>query len=187
MLVRTLAASGLVLLGLQLVRPGLPSGPATAELQAPSAVKTIFRTSCYPCHSNERRLSWFDEVAPAYWLVSRDIKLARKHLNFSELGGQSEEKQRAALFQAVNFVQDELNAAPVVYEGSSQVGCELRAARYPAELLASDGAGECIRKRSRICGHGVPQLGQRVGQKQRKVRDSRMELLLCRSTKIGQS
>ena len=106
MLVKALAAISLFFLGFQLVRPDIPSGPATAELQAPAEVKQILYTSCYPCHSTERRLSWFDQVVPAYWLVSRDIKQARKHLNFSDLGAQSEEKQRAALFQAVNFVKE---------------------------------------------------------------------------------
>ena len=106
MLGRILAGLGLLFLGLQLVRPELPSSHPVAELQVPIAVKQIFEKSCYACHSNERRLSWFDEVVPAYWLVESDVKRARRHLNFSELGTQSAEKQRAALFQAVNFVRE---------------------------------------------------------------------------------
>ena len=105
MLVRILAGLSLLFLGLQLVRPELSSGPPVAELQAPPAVKQILENSCYACHSNERRLSWFDEVVPGYWLVASDVKQARRHLNFSELGTQSPAKQRAVLFQAVNFVK----------------------------------------------------------------------------------
>jgi Haem-binding domain/Cytochrome P460 len=102
---RTLV-SLIVLFGLlQFARPELNRTPASAELQAPAAVTQILKQSCYSCHSNERRLSWFDEIVPAYWLVAHDVKQARKHLNFSELGGRSPAEQRAALFQAVNFIE----------------------------------------------------------------------------------
>ncbi len=86
-------------------RPELSHPPARAELNAPADVLQILKRSCYACHSNERRLSWFDEIAPAYWLVAHDVKKAGKHLNFSELGGRSPAEQRAVLFQAVNFVE----------------------------------------------------------------------------------
>ena len=58
---------------LQLVRPRIPAKPATAELQAPPEVRHILEKDCYSCHSDQRRLSWFDEIVPAYWLV-RDRK-----------------------------------------------------------------------------------------------------------------
>jgi hypothetical protein len=102
---RILAGFLFALLALQVVRPGLSRSPAPAELQAPAAVSRILKQSCYPCHSNEPRLSWFDEIVPAYWIVVHDIQEARKHLNFSELGGRPPAEQRAALFQAVNFVE----------------------------------------------------------------------------------
>lgn len=95
----------LAFLLLQFARPELTSRPATAELQAPESVKQILRHSCYSCHSNETRLSWFDEIVPAYWLVAHDVREARAHLNFSELGGKSPSQQRAVLFQAVNFIR----------------------------------------------------------------------------------
>ena len=102
---RRLGIVALFLCLLQVVRPELRHPPAPAELQVPAAVSQLLKTSCYPCHSNERRLSWFDEIVPAYWLVAHDVKEARKHLNFSDLGGRSQAEQRAALFQAVNFVE----------------------------------------------------------------------------------
>ena len=98
---------------LQFVRPELISRPVTtAELQAPAAVKQIFKRSCYPCHSNQTRLSWFDQVVPVYWLVASDVQKARSHLNFSELGAQPTATQRAALFQAVNFIKMDLMPLP---------------------------------------------------------------------------
>jgi hypothetical protein len=107
----------LVLLGvivfaaMQMIRPGIPAQPATAEVQAPPAIRHILDTSCYSCHSNERRLSWFDEIVPAYWLVRHDVLTAREHLNFSTLDAQPAAAQRASLFEAVNMIQ--LGAMPL--------------------------------------------------------------------------
>ncbi|HUD12370.1 MAG TPA: cytochrome P460 family protein [Terracidiphilus sp.] len=110
MLGKLLIACAVLFALLQAVRPGIPAGPATAELQAPAAVKQVFEKNCYSCHSNERRLAWFDEVVPAYWLVRRDILTARRHLNFSTLDSKPSTAQRATLYEAVNMIQ--LGAMP---------------------------------------------------------------------------
>jgi hypothetical protein len=101
-----LAFAGLAVLAvLQLVHPGIPSGPTDTELQAPPAVRRILEKDCYSCHSNERRLAWFDQIVPGYWLVRHDILKARERLNFSTLGSRPVAAQEAALFEAVNMVQ----------------------------------------------------------------------------------
>ena len=91
--------------GIQFIRPALPNPPVTAELQAPPEVKEILRNSCYSCHSNETRLPWFDEVVPAFWIVTRDVREARRHLNFSEIGKLPAAQQKGFLFEAVNQIQ----------------------------------------------------------------------------------
>ena len=96
---------------IQFVRPSIPSAPPQAEAQYPPDVARILQKSCYSCHSNERRLAWFDEVAPAYWLVRHDVLTARQHLNFSTLGARPAAAQRSALFEAVNMIQ--LGAMPL--------------------------------------------------------------------------
>jgi hypothetical protein len=106
-----LATPLLVFLAIQLIRPPLTNPPVTAELNAPPQVRTILRNSCYNCHSNETKLSWFDQVAPAYWLVASDVQEARKHLNFSELGSEPAGIQKASLYEAVNFIA--LGAMPL--------------------------------------------------------------------------
>jgi cytochrome c553 len=102
---RVLLGVALVFLSLQLVRPGLGNPGPTTELKAPSEVKQILQSSCYACHSNETHLSWFDRIAPASWLVARDVKRARMHLNFSEIGAESAARQTGALFESVNQIQ----------------------------------------------------------------------------------
>jgi hypothetical protein len=91
--------------GIQFVRPEIGNPPVTAELAAPEPVKAVLRKSCYNCHSNETRLSWFDEPAPAYWLVASDVKRGRKALNFSEIGKLPAAAQRGRLFEAVNMIR----------------------------------------------------------------------------------
>jgi hypothetical protein len=95
----------------QLVRPTIPVKPPIAEIQAPPAVRQILRRSCYSCHSDERRLAWFDEVEPAYLIARHDILGARLRLNFSSLGSAPPAVQRAKLFESVNMIQ--LGAMPL--------------------------------------------------------------------------
>jgi hypothetical protein len=105
------ALLGVVFVGLQFVRPELTNPPITAELAAPPEVKQVLRNSCYNCHSNETKLLWLDKVVPAYWVVTKDVTEARKHLNFSEIGRLPAAQQKAALFEAVNMIQ--LGAMPL--------------------------------------------------------------------------
>jgi hypothetical protein len=100
-----------LLIGIQFVRPQLANRPATAELQVPVEVRAILQTSCYSCHSNQSKLSWFDQIVPAYWIVVRDVTAARKHLNFSEIGRLPPAQQKGLLFEAVNQIR--LGAMPL--------------------------------------------------------------------------
>jgi Haem-binding domain/Cytochrome P460 len=98
-------------LAAQFVRPEIANPPVTADLQVPSEVKGILQTSCYNCHSNQTRLFWFDQVAPAYWFVARDVREGRKHLNFSDFARRPAAQQKAILYEAVNQIR--LRAMPL--------------------------------------------------------------------------
>lgn len=105
LLVKCLVGAALAFGLLQLARPTLARPPVTADLQAPAAVSSILRRACYDCHSNETKLLWFDQIVPAYWLVVHDVKEGRERLNFSEVGKLPAPKQRALLFESLNFIQ----------------------------------------------------------------------------------
>jgi Haem-binding domain/Cytochrome P460 len=96
---------------LQLVRPGIPAKAATAELQYPPEVAHVLDRACYSCHSDQRRLAWFDYIVPGYWLVRHDILQAREHLNFSTLGAKAAAAQKGSLYESVSFIQ--LGAMPL--------------------------------------------------------------------------
>ena len=104
-----LRGAGVGLVGfilLQFVRPVLTYPPVTADLQAPAAVKQVLLTTgCANCHSNETRLPWFDEIVPAYWLVVRDVRRGRAHLNFSTFGKLAPAAQRGFLYESVSDMQ----------------------------------------------------------------------------------
>lgn len=108
---KLILAGGVVFAAMQFVRPGIPVKPATAEFQAPPDIRRVLERSCYSCHSDERRLSWFDQIVPAYWLVRNDILTAREHLDFSTLGDKTAAAQKATLYEAVNMIQ--LGAMPL--------------------------------------------------------------------------
>ncbi len=64
--------------GLSLRCRPIPAVPARAELAAPPQIRQILRKDRYICHSDQRRLSWFDEIEPAYWLVRKGVPTARE-------------------------------------------------------------------------------------------------------------
>ncbi len=68
--------------------------PVTGEIEAPEEVMAILRRSCYDCHSNETVWPWYSYVAPASWLVTKDVRDGRKHVNFSEWDSYSAKEQK---------------------------------------------------------------------------------------------
>ncbi len=68
--------------------------PERFKVDAPADVEAILRESCFDCHSNETRWPFYARLAPSSWLLIRDVKKGRAHMNFSEWGD-SDEKERA--------------------------------------------------------------------------------------------
>ena len=108
---RAAAVLAVAFILLQFIRPELTNPRVTADLQAPPEVKQIIKTSCYNCHSNETKLSWFDWPVPAYWLVAKDVKAARARLNFSEIGMLPPAQQKGILYESVSQIM--LGAMPL--------------------------------------------------------------------------
>jgi hypothetical protein len=48
-------------------------------VKVPLEVRHILEKDCYSCHSDQQRLSLFDQIVPAYWLARYDILTARKY------------------------------------------------------------------------------------------------------------
>lgn len=90
---KILIGFGVLAVAMQFFRPGRENPTTDPALAAPShlrmsaRIEEMLRTSCYNCHSNESRWPWYSHVAPASWLVARDVNQGRRHLNFSLWGG----------------------------------------------------------------------------------------------------
>ena len=73
-----------ILIAIQFIPVNKTNPPVTAELNAPVEIMSVFKKSCYDCHSNETEWPWYSFVAPISWIVSGDVKDGRLHLNFSK-------------------------------------------------------------------------------------------------------
>ncbi len=59
--------------------------PVLKEPQWDSAATRAFAVrSCFDCHSNQTNWKWYSNIAPASWLIQRDVNGGRATLNFSE-------------------------------------------------------------------------------------------------------
>jgi hypothetical protein len=54
------------------------------DLKLPTEIRAIFRRSCMDCHSSQTAWPWYSYVAPLSWLVERDVRRGRDHMNLSE-------------------------------------------------------------------------------------------------------
>jgi hypothetical protein len=88
---------------IQLYRPEryyteeITSDHITKIITVPSNVESVFKSSCYDCHSNQTRWPWYSAVAPVSWFVISDVTRGRKKMNFSEWGTYSKDKQSIKL------------------------------------------------------------------------------------------
>ena len=75
-------------LALQLVPLGawrFDNPPVEEAAIFPTAVaEEVARASCFDCHSHHTRYPPYAYVAPASWLLQRDIEQGRDELNFSD-------------------------------------------------------------------------------------------------------
>ena len=90
--------------GMQFIRPVITNPPLTADLKVPHEVQSILKNSCYDCHSNETKLTWYDKIVPAYWLVAQHVKDGRQGLNFSDWDKLAPGDQKAKLWESVNQI-----------------------------------------------------------------------------------
>ena len=73
-----------IALGAAQLVPLARSNPSERSFpEAPAEVQALMRRSCNDCHSNETVWPWYARVAPASFVIARDVKDGRKKLNLS--------------------------------------------------------------------------------------------------------
>jgi len=80
---RSAIVLALALVAVQFV-PVRRGNPAERNFpEAPLEVQALLRRACNDCHSNETVWPWYSQIAPASFLIGRDVKDGRKKLNLS--------------------------------------------------------------------------------------------------------
>jgi len=76
--------------GLQFIQPARTNPPTepgasfeAVARPAPAATAAV-RRACVDCHSHETKWPWYSKVSPMSWLVAKDVREGRAHLNLSE-------------------------------------------------------------------------------------------------------
>lgn len=78
----------------------------TKIFDVPTNIQSIFKTSCYDCHSNNTSYPWYNETQPIGWFMEHHIKKGKDELNFSEFGMYSKRKQKNKLKAIINQIKD---------------------------------------------------------------------------------
>ncbi len=75
---------------IQLYRPARTNPPADpnasfeAVVKPPPGAAAVLERSCRDCHSYRTAWPWYSGVAPASWMVARDVTEGRARLNLSK-------------------------------------------------------------------------------------------------------
>ncbi len=78
----------------------------TLVYNLPENIQTIFKTSCYNCHSNNTIYPWYNKVQPVAWLLLFHIEEGKSELNFSEFGSYSKRKRKSKLKAMASQIKD---------------------------------------------------------------------------------
>ena len=79
----------------------------------PDSVKQLLKAACYDCHSNETKYPWYAYVAPVSWLVSRDTRMGREQINFSDWESLSKMDKAKQLGDIAEEVEDGVMPMPI--------------------------------------------------------------------------
>jgi hypothetical protein len=96
---RTLLTFLIVFLLMQFIRPDLDNEviDKDLEIKAPDNIMSMFKASCYDCHSNAATWPWYSNVAPFSWIISEHVNDGRKWLNFSTWEQYTKEEKQKKL------------------------------------------------------------------------------------------
>ncbi len=79
----------------------------------PEEVTYILKTSCYDCHSMQTNYPWYTHLAPASWLLIKDVNNGREDLNFTEWNSLSKRKQLRSLNDIAEVVESKEMPMPI--------------------------------------------------------------------------
>jgi Haem-binding domain len=106
-----LIAITVTFIGIQFVRidrtnPSIVAGQSIeSQMTVPGDISVILGRSCNDCHSYKTVYPWYSHLAPVSWFLRNHIDHGREHLNMSEFGSLSPEKQSRKLEEICDEVR----------------------------------------------------------------------------------
>ena len=85
----------------------VPASDFILSTNPPEEIATLFKTSCYDCHSNTSNYPWYDKVAPVSWWIAAHIYEGKGGLNLSKWGRFSEKQKKHVLEEIVEEIEKE--------------------------------------------------------------------------------
>lgn len=73
----------------------------------PDNVRSILKTACYDCHSNNTRYPWYSHIQPIAWFMANHVKEGKQKLNFSDFGSYSSRQQISKMKAICNQIKDD--------------------------------------------------------------------------------
>ncbi|MGB9605540.1 MAG: heme-binding domain-containing protein [Bryobacteraceae bacterium] len=86
--------------------PTEPGASYEAIARPAPELAAVLRHACYDCHSNQTAWPWYSRISPVSWLIARDVKRGRAHLNFSEWNRYSPDAARRRIEEACEEVRE---------------------------------------------------------------------------------
>lgn len=87
------------------VRADGASTPLVEGSHAAAATVGLLTRACANCHSHQTVWPWYSHIAPASWLLERDVQEARKFMNLSRWPEYGPEGQRQLLALSASDVR----------------------------------------------------------------------------------
>ena len=78
----------------------------TGGLKVSPQIAAVLKRSCMDCHSNATVWPWYSYVAPASWLVERDVRRGRDHMNLSKWNQYDFKQQEKLLADIASAVKN---------------------------------------------------------------------------------
>jgi hypothetical protein len=97
---------------IQFIHPAknISAGPYPNDITTKFAmndnVASIFKTSCYDCHSNNTVYPWYANIQPVAWWLQNHVNDGKKELNFNEFATYKEKRQHKKLDEIIELVKE---------------------------------------------------------------------------------
>lgn len=128
-----------LLILIQFIRPskneGIVDSPndIASIVNVPEEVKNILKASCYDCHSNKTQYPLYSQIMPFGWWLNHHVNEGKEHLNFSEFGSYTKERQDHKLEET----EEEIKEGEMPLSSYTLMHPHAKLSKEQAELLAT--------------------------------------------------